>query len=142
MGANINSGAIFILLPLNAIFLAMGLFNLEYVIIFLLQFLLVSYHVIFFQSEMDIFSYIYHVACILCSLFWGSFFCYFGTKATSSALSISNVVFGSNWYMYPQNLRKQIILIIAKSQQPPYFHGLLLVRCTLEDFEKVFSFIF
>lgn len=51
MGANINSGAIFILLPLNAIFLAMGLFNLEYVIIFLLQFLLVSYHVIFFSRR-------------------------------------------------------------------------------------------
>lgn len=80
---------------------------------------------------------LYDTLCIVSSLAWPFLFCYFATFATGRISSIGNVVYSSNWYNFPPNTRKYVTLVIARSQQPLYFSGLGLIRCTLELFGNV-----
>ena len=45
--------------------------------------------------------------------------------------------FDSNWYDYPPELRKYIILAIVRSQEPVGFTGFGIFGCNLEVFAKV-----
>lgn len=63
--------------------------------------------------------------------------CYFATLTTDRVPNIGVAVYDLNWYDYPQNVRKNIVLIIAHSQKPIYFNGLKMFHCTLEIFGKV-----
>lgn len=80
---------------------------------------------------------LYDVLCIVSSLMWPYLFCDYATFATHGIASIKNIIYESNWYDYPPQLRKAIILIIAHSQQPFNFVGFNLIRCNLEIFGKV-----
>lgn len=82
---------------------------------------------------------VYDILCFVTSLIWPYFFCYFATFASDRVSSIGNIAYTSNWYEYPQPLRRYIILIVALSQQPIHFSGLGIIRCTLETFGGVSS---
>lgn len=77
---------------------------------------------------------LWDTSCILCGLFWPAFISHYASHATDRISSIGDLVYNSNWIEYPPQLRKYAILIIARSQEPVYFWGLNLFRCTLHGF--------
>lgn len=68
---------------------------------------------------------------------WPTCFCFFASAATEKLSSVGNMAYNSNWYDYPVGMQKHMVLIIARSQEPVYFSGLSLIRCTVETFGKV-----
>lgn len=143
--ADINSGTIFWLLPLNAIFMAISLYNVEHVRILILT-LTIMWKIckqlhfnwcLSSKSDFDVFSIAYNLFCLMCSLIWPAIFSYFATVTTIRLSSLANTTFETNWYDYPAHLRNFLILVIARSQEPAYFTGFKFIRCTLEIFGKV-----
>lgn len=85
-----------------------------------------------------IFNYLFR---ILFALFWSFVFCYFATRTTNRISSIGKAVYNSNWYNYPPEVQKCMILILLRSQRPSHFTGFNLFRCNLKIFRKVSSFV-
>lgn len=83
------------------------------------------------------FASIFDVSCFTSALIWPTFFCFYANDTTDNIASIADVVYGSNWYEWPNELSKYTQLIISRSQVPVYFVGFGLVRCTLEVFASV-----
>lgn len=77
------------------------------------------------------------MSCLLCALFWPALICYFGTFATDRIDSVGDIAYDTNWYNFPTESRKHVMLIIVRSQEPVYFMGYGVVRATLEVFGKV-----
>lgn len=75
--------------------------------------------------------------CMFVGLTWPFLMCYSATSATRSMTNLGDIVYNSNWYLYPEYLRKYSIMIIARSQRTIYFTGFQMVRCTLEVFQGV-----
>lgn len=146
MVADINSGIIFALLPFNAILIATSCYNTEHVNNFLKFFFFskIKKKLFEFQSAADMAPafILYNVLCIVSSLMWPYIFGHFATRVTERILSIGDIAYDSNWYEYPGEFRKYIILIIARSHQEIYFTGFNLVVCTLEVFGKVLHSIY
>lgn len=84
---------------------------------------------------------LFDMSCLLCALFWPALICSFGTFATDRIESVGDIAYDSNWYAYPTEVRKHVMLIIGRSQEPVYFMGYGVVRATLEVFGKVDSCI-
>ncbi|XP_031636412.1 odorant receptor 67c-like isoform X2 [Contarinia nasturtii] len=118
--ANINGGSILALLPVNCIFMAISIYDVEHYI-----------------KNFEPSHLLFDVSCIVCSLSWPSLMCYFASLATDKIASLGDVAYGSDWDKYPLSIRKYIILIIARSQEPVYFTGMNLVNCTLEVLGKL-----
>lgn len=68
---------------------------------------------------------------------WPAIICYFATYSTNRVSTINEAVYDLNWYDYPQDVRKYILLIMAQAQVPIFFSGFKMVHCTLEIFGKV-----
>lgn len=64
-------------------------------------------------------------------------YCFYASNTTDRIALIGNDVYDLNWYDYPSNVRKFMILIIVRSQRPMYLSGYHLINCTLETFGKV-----
>lgn len=64
-------------------------------------------------------------------------YCYFAERTTASLADIGEAAYKSQWYLYPANVRKHIILIIRRSQMSFEFHGMKIIYCNLETFCKV-----
>lgn len=96
---------------------------------------MISY--ILFKVAFEVFSFFFHIVCILCSLIWPSCFCYFASVTTEKVSSVGDIAYCSNWYEYPIHLQKYVTLVIVRSQEPMYFTGFNLIRCTVETFGKV-----
>lgn len=75
--------------------------------------------------------------CLNCALFWAILICYFATQTSDRISSIGAIAYGADWFNYPAELQKYIILSIAYSQKPAKFHGFNLIGCTLETLAKV-----
>lgn len=75
--------------------------------------------------------------CIVASLCWTSIYSYFATLTTHRLSTIGDDVYDLEWYGYPLNLQKYMILAINRCQKPFYFTGFNLCGCTLEVFGKV-----
>ncbi|XP_055305885.1 odorant receptor 22c-like [Sitodiplosis mosellana] len=120
MVSNINSGTIFALLPVNAIFLGISMYSTENSV-----------------ADMSPAFMLYNVLCIVSSVMWPYFFAHFATKITERVSSIGDVVYDSNWYDYPIEFRRYIVLIIARSHQEVNFTGFNLISCTLAGFGKI-----
>lgn len=73
----------------------------------------------------------------MCALIWPTLMCFFATVVTNRIKSLGQTAYQSNWYDYPAELRKFIIFIVARSQEPAYFTGLNLIDCSLEVLGKV-----
>lgn len=64
--------------------------------------------------------------------------CYFATNMTQNLLSIADVAQSDiSWYQLPPSLRKYVLLIIQRAQEPVYITGLGLVHSTLYNFAMV-----
>ena len=72
-----------------------------------------------------------------CALGWASVYCYSASFVTERILSNGNTMWSTNWFDYPPELRKYVLLIIARSQRPVFFTGLGLIKCTMETFRAV-----
>lgn len=146
MVADINSLSIFAMLPINAVFFAITMYNTEYVSRFLSfspfsitikRFLLKIIPFGNFQYSNDVLSFVFNVMCIVCSTIWPSFYSYYATVATEQILTIGDATYNSNWFNYPVKMQKHVILIVARSQKRVLFSGLNLMYCTVEYFGKV-----
>lgn len=155
MLADVNSVSIFALLPINSIFVSCSLYDFEAVIIFIYFYdtiftLQEKIHVLncfFFFSfiikatiDFSIWIFVFNVSAVLSSLTWPFLICFFATMATNCVASIGINAYGLNWYDFPAKLQKYIILIMLRSQHPPYFSGLNFIFCTIENFGNVSNF--
>lgn len=73
------------------------------------------------------------------SLEWVFIFCYLATRATTAMTTIPRYVYDVNWYEYPLELREYCQIVLMRSQQPFYFTGFKVIKCTLETFTKVLN---
>lgn len=142
--AAINSGAIFVLLLPNVIFMALTMYTTEHVRsqYFWITFLFFTFDKIeicrwFFQATMDWVLIAFHTVCTACGLFWPCIYCHFSTKTIDRIASIGNVAYGADWYDYPPEIKKFLILVIARSQEEMNFSGFGFVHCTMEVLLKV-----
>lgn len=136
--ANINSGSIFSLLPLNVLMLAFTLYNIEHV-----SLSCDSFNTIFFRPSLKIFPnfktssnvpmLIFHGLCAIRErTTWPFLYCYNANSIIDRMSSIASSLFESNWYDYPLEQQKYIILMIARSQKSTEFSGFGLIKCKLE----------
>lgn len=82
----------------------------------------------------------WHLANIVCSLVWPFLFCHYATIATERIADIGQFTYASDWFDYPIDIQKSMILIIARSQEPIKFSGLNVFYCNIEVFGKVSIF--
>lgn len=80
------------------------------------------------------------MSCIISALLWPFLFCHFANSATDEIARLGFTAYNSNWYDWPNDIRKYIPLVIIRSREPVYFSGLGIVRCTLQVFGDVSKF--
>lgn len=94
-----------------------------------------------YQTEQTIndinIAFSYNVLCIFVSFTWTFILCYYATSTTRAMNEIGDTLYNSNWYTYPDEVKKFMIIVIARSQKTIYFTGFKMVRCTLEVFMRV-----
>lgn len=138
--------SIFFLLPVNAIFTSISMYDVEMVCTLCISSYLkcnnnfLSNNPIFFSQSISNFELsvlLFNLSCIISALFWPAFYSYYASHTTDRIASIGNLVYESNWPEYPPELRKYAVLTIFRSQQPTNFTGLGVIHCTLEAFLKV-----
>lgn len=66
-------------------------------------------------------------------------YCFTGSMATEQFFRYGNVSFESDWYKFPIELQKYVLLIIANAQQPKIFNGFSIIDLNLLAFTKVNS---
>lgn len=64
-------------------------------------------------------------------------FCFYGNNVTADCELIAMSAYETRWYIYPMRMRKYMIHIIMRSQQPFYFTGFKFTICSLNTFTKV-----
>lgn len=79
----------------------------------------------------------FHTVCTACSLFWPCMYCHFSTQTSFRIASIGDIAYGANWYGYPPEVQKYLVMIIARSQEPIFFSGFGFIFCTMEVLLKV-----
>lgn len=80
----------------------------------------------------------YNILCCCVGFSYTFLFCYYATKTSDSLIEIANFIYNNtDWYKYPNDLKKYSILIMARAQCIFYFTGFKIVRCTLQNFMKV-----
>lgn len=142
LASDISSSTIFSTLVPGAILVASGLYSTE----------LVTKKVAYMKSLVNNRSFCWFhwqglkneiadasfgMACIADGFIWPFVLCRMATSATFHVAKIGEVAFNTNWYKYPPNLRKYLVLIMVRSRNPTYFTGLKLFPCTLEVFMRV-----
>lgn len=79
--------------------------------------------------------FVWHLISIACALIWPILFCFFASWAIDHVSNIRTTMYDSNWYDYPSvELRKYVILVIARSQENFKFSGFGLIGCSVEVF--------
>lgn len=133
------SSTIFSQLLSNVVFTASSMYQLEMVCQKWVHcFRVHIYHEFHFQSlDKAGIDLAYCIFAFLAGLSWTLVLCYHATFVTESTNDIGHHVYSSNWCLYPIFLRKYLILMIAKSQQPMLFSGFQIVGCTLLTFTTV-----
>lgn len=80
----------------------------------------------------------YLLASVFAPLTWLFVYCFTSNFVNHYLTSnINDEIYGSNWYIYPLNLQKYLILILARSQRELNFTGFGLFRCTVEMFGRL-----
>lgn len=150
--ATIVSGQIFALLPANAIYMAVSMFDAEQVITlnerrYSNSWKNITNLILFFflnskksAAHFDILVFLFDMSCIISALLWPFLFCHFANSVTDEITRLGFTVYNSNWYDFPNDLQKYIPLVIIRSREPVYFTGLGLIRCTLKVFGDVSKF--
>lgn len=91
------------------------------------------------KGSFEMVPFIFLLLCISSFLIWPFLFCYFANLTIEHIGRIDETSYNSNWYEFPNEIKKYLILIIARSQKPIHFNGLGMFHCTLEAFGKVSS---
>lgn len=140
--AKMNSASILALIPPNALVLGIFMYQLHQVIetlcsafisLIFLNFLVVLQVV----AASDAAGVFFFVMSVLCILFWPYFFCYFADSTSYRMANIHRSVYDLNWYNFPSDAQKCVVLIMTQSQKIVYFNGHNLITCTLVSFGKV-----
>lgn len=79
----------------------------------------------------------YDTLCMLCSFMWPFGLCYAATMLNTASSSTTDILYGSNWYEFPQQLRSYVPMMLARSQTKIIFTGFGIVGCNLNKFLKV-----
>lgn len=66
-------------------------------------------------------------------------YCYFGKSATDSYAKMTDYLMQLEWYEYPNGLQKYLILMIANTQTPVFYHGFNIAVLDLGTFTQVIS---
>lgn len=74
---------------------------------------------------------------MICALAWPFQYCYFANLVTDRIELIGEAMYESDWYGYPREFRRAIIMVIMRSQEPINFVGLDIIFCSLEAFGNV-----
>lgn len=61
-------------------------------------------------------------------------FYYFGHILTMQLLNLCDLIYLSEWYLYPLNVQRCVTLILLRSQKPFYISGYGIMACNLENF--------
>lgn len=60
-----------------------------------------------------------------------------GQKMHSDLMDVSDMLYQSEWYRYPCSVRRFVLLMMIRAQQPFYLSAYGVMRCTLENFVRV-----
>lgn len=140
LASSIGSSTMFSLLLTNIVFLASSLYNIEQVTVFILfdNWYFTARNLFHSQALQNIgIGLFFCIECVGIGLFWPYLLCDSATSATLTVAQLGGIAYSSEWYKYPPNVRKYVVLIIVRSQEPVYFTGLKIIPCTLEVFMKV-----
>lgn len=85
----------------------------------------------------DIGGVFFFLMTLVLILVWPYLFCYYADSATDRISNIQRSVYNLNWYSFPPEQQKHLILIMAQSQRTVCFTGLNLIRCKLISFGMV-----
>lgn len=140
--AIVITGPIFGLLPLNSIFMAVSMFDMEQVNSRQTRstsmiYIYISVSIAQTFAKFDILVLLFDTSCIISALLWPYLFCHFADLTTNKIASIGDAAYNSNWYDFPVDLQKHMVLVVMRSRDKFYFTGLGLVRSTLEVFGEV-----
>ena len=94
-----------------------------------------------FQTEFTFVSFALSATYIVSSLAWPYLFCYCATYVSDRVVLVGATAYNSNWYNYPTEWHKYILLVIVRSQESIALTGFNLVPCSLQSFAKVNSSI-
>lgn len=64
-------------------------------------------------------------------------YCYYGKRTTDDYAAFGHRLYETNWMIFPNNLQKILVLMIAHAQKPVHFHGYHFVYLNLDLFVKV-----
>lgn len=67
-------------------------------------------------------------------------FCTFGEMVTHQFNVFSEELYMCDWYMFPLELQRMLIIFIANAQQPATVHGFGDTTCTRDTFKRVNGF--
>lgn len=73
------------------------------------------------------------------SYIWLFVFCYFGEKVTGAFDKLSDCIYQTDWYRFPVELRKYVVIMLLFAQKPVYMLAFKKFQCTLRTFEQVNS---
>lgn len=142
--ADVNNGPILALLPPSILTLGITMYILEQVSPSpqtmgnsLNPFLSSSFRCIQAAATLDIYSIFFNTMGLACMIIWPFFFCQAANASTYRMLSIKNTVYDLPWCDFPLESRKHLLVIIAQLQNPAYFTGFGLIRCSLPNFSAV-----
>lgn len=94
--------------------------------------------IFFFQTigNLDLLIF-YDILCLIVSLLWPSGICIAATMATTASLSTAEVIYESDWYTFPMQLRKHLPFMMSRSQLEISFNGYGIIGCDLTKLVKV-----
>lgn len=64
-------------------------------------------------------------------------FCELGDMVSSQFVVFNDSLERLNWYLFPIEMQKMMIIVMAKTQQPALLRGFGNIVCTRETFKKV-----
>lgn len=90
------------------------------------------------QTEDLNFEIVYNITCMFAGIMFAFLLCYFATHSSDNLTAIADFIhYNTDWYTYNNSIAKYSILIMARAQCIPYFIGIKLILCTLQNFTKV-----
>lgn len=64
-------------------------------------------------------------------------YCYFGNAVTAEGERVADAAYAAPWYRCAPRLRRRLLLVQMRAQQPDFFEGFKVVVCTLESYTSV-----
>lgn len=102
-------------------------------LLFFLLFFVKSQHIFGFELINTLFVVFYSFAChgILCT---------FGDLLTHQFNVFNDELCMCNWYLFPIDLQRMLLIFIINTQQPAIIHGFADTVCTRDAFKQVWRF--